>query len=184
MEEQSEQAIALSQMVPVPKLESRIDLGRFKILPGFPIAIYNEIRPILKKWEWLLPNWLNYCYVEYGEKGDDDTIADIAADYSYRFATMKIYDCFSHCQIDSREPAIVHEIVHCLTTPLAQTIKKYCVRQNKYVNFVYDMMLANDEMIVEDISKKFLELESKILELELKILESKILEKKSKRKKD
>lgn len=86
------------------------------------MAIRAGLEPLLRKYDWLLPNWLNYVFVYYTNE-ESSTAARIIANYEYRNAQLNIASGWVLNDADYQERCVRHEFLHVVAEPLLNGIR-------------------------------------------------------------
>ena len=122
-----------------------------------PDAVRREVEPILEKWRWLAPGWVQRLRIAWIPRSEDYENADCVVNYEYRWATIRIKGEWLDSK-ESQEFDIVHEMIHQFSNILANYARTEIQRlvpeddAPKYRGALLDELAARHESFVQDLA--------------------------------
>lgn len=78
-----------------------------------PPEVQRELKPLIEKYRFMLPRWLNRLTVRYVDDPEDYRyLAFMSCDHEYRQASMKVLPAWKDGDAASMDLTIVHEFTH------------------------------------------------------------------------
>lgn len=78
---------------------------------GVPAEVRPELEDLVRRYEPLLPRWVEIVSVHFTEGSDIDT-ASVTTNVEYRQVKLYVHPCWLTEDTVSRRTAIIHEFVH------------------------------------------------------------------------
>jgi len=123
-----------------------------------PPAIKRELQRELKKYEWLVPKWCQYIYVEWNPVGSNDgTLITCHTMYEYRNARLTFCPLFFG-ETERRTEHVIHDLLHAFAAPLADfaydTINRLVPAEEapKFRDSLLEELRVRNESFVQDLA--------------------------------
>lgn len=131
--------------------------SKFIYSEQIPKEILPAIKETLNKYEFLVPNWMQYVKVSWnGAPPDKGTSAQAVADYSYRWGHIFVCPAFLSESDIERDDTLVHELIHLTLNPLQsfyEHLLKYLDAQPERVqNFMDEQFGEKLETVTVDLA--------------------------------
>lgn len=94
-----------------------------------PAEVRAAVEPILDRYRHLIPGWCRSLHVTYRDTGSEEgNILTTGASPEYRHGWINILPAWLGETGESRERAIVHELIHLPLTPMVQMVEDLLTR--------------------------------------------------------
>lgn len=94
--------------------------SRFKFSENIPAEMLQPIQSILIPLDWILPGWVQQCYIIFPAGGSaEGYTCEMNCAYEYRYMTMRIYPAWLNLNEEERKETCIHELLHSMTCILA-----------------------------------------------------------------
>ena len=95
-------------------------MSKFRFDSKFPEALRPEFEGMCAEFEWLIPAWCHRVTLFFDGNGESpDEAASVAADFSYRFASIFIKGEFLNSAARQKREMFLHEVIHISLAPIS-----------------------------------------------------------------
>jgi hypothetical protein len=144
-------------------MHSTDSVSRFDFCKNIPAEVLPALQEHLIPLEWILPPWVQRCFVMWVDDGKNQDLREGAAisassDYAYRRLELYFFPCWLDAEPARRREMCIHDLLHAATGVLAnyarEEIKRLVPEDDapKYRSALLDELETRHEAMTQDLA--------------------------------